>query len=533
MLAHSLRREPWRLVLLACGALWALVSLPSLVGAMVWLAGGSVPVAHDILVVGGALLVLGWLVVPLLIPGLDDSLDITRFATFGVPVRRVVPGLLAASLLGLPTVFTGLVLLAPAVAWAGAGTRHVLDVPTPPGPGAAIAAVLVAPVGLATCVVGSRLSTGLAARVLGARRSREAGAVVALLVTSLVVVGAVGLGSRGLEDVLLQVPTIARALGWTPLGLVWAVPAAVAEQDVLGAVARAVLALGWLAAGLVAWGAQLRGALVRPVSRGGEVRRRRDAMLPAATGAVARSPRPERLVVLAVLRRSLRYWAGDPRYLSALLGAVVAPSVIVLLLATVVDAPAAVALALGPLMAGTIGWGRHNDLAFDGSALWMHVVAAVPGRADRLGRLLATAAWAGPATTAVGVASAWVAGRPDHAPASVGASLGVLGVGLAVSAVFSPLLPYPVPAAGENPYSAQVGALGASMLAQLVTSGATLLACSPVLVLYALALWWEPGLSVAVLLSGIAVGVGAAVVGVRSGGRVYDARARQVLVRLG
>ncbi|MBX9244963.1 hypothetical protein ICW40_09090, partial [Actinotalea ferrariae] len=289
------------------------------------------------------------------------------------------------------------------------------------------------------------------------------------------------------------------------------------------------LALVWLAAAVVAWAVLLRRALVSPASRGGEVRRRRDAMLPARDDRRG----PDALAARAVLRRSLRYWTGDPRYVSAMLGAVAAPVVIVLLLATVVDAPAAVALAMGPLMAGTIAWGRHNDLAFDGSVLWMHVVAAVPGRADRLGRVLATVAWAAPATAAVSLVVAWVGGRPDLAPASLGASLGVLGVGLAVSAVLSPLFPYPVPAAGENPYSAQVGSLGASMLAQLVTSGATLVACAPVLVLYGLALWWEPDLVVAVLLAGLGTGAGAVVLGVRLGGQVYDARSRRVLTRLG
>ncbi|WP_199423995.1 hypothetical protein [Actinotalea solisilvae] len=521
MLAHSLRREVWRLVLLVCGALWALLSLPSLVGGMVWLSRQPAAVTHDFLVVGGTLLVVGWLVVPLLVPGLDDSLEVTRFRTFAVPVPRLLPGLLVASLLGLPTAFTGLVCLAPALAWSGSGGA------------AALAAVAVAPVALATCVVGARVATGIAARVLGSRRSRETGAVLGLVVVGLLVPAALGLGSLGLEGALERVPAVARVLGWTPLGLTWAVPAAVAEGDVVGGVARALLALAWLAVAVGAWAVLLRRALVSPASRGGEVRRRRDALLPARERGADDARAAERRATHAVLRRALRYWAGDPRYLSALLGAVVAPVAIVLLLATVVDAPAAVALAMGPLMAGTIGWGRHNDLAFDGSALWMHVVAAVPGRADRAGRLLATAVWAVPATVAVGVATAWVGGRPDLAPASVGASLGVLGVGLAVSAVFSPLLPYPVPAAGENPYSAQVGALGASMVAQLATSGATLVACSPVLVLYALALWWEPGLSVAVLLTGAAVGVGAALLGVRTGGRVYDARVRHVLARLG
>ncbi|MBX9247197.1 hypothetical protein ICW40_20605, partial [Actinotalea ferrariae] len=246
MLAHSLQREVWRVVLLVCGLLWALLSLPSVVGGMLWLSGQPVDVAHDILVVGGSLLVLGWLVVPLLVPGLDDSLDISRFATFAVPVRRLVPGLLAASLLGLPTLFSALVCLAPALAWAGSGRTG------------AVVALLVAPVALATCVVGARVTTGLASRVLASRRSREAGAVLGLVVVGLAVPAALSIGSMGLEGALERVPALAQVLGWSPLGLVWATPAAAADGDLAGAAARGALALVWLAAAVVAWAVLLR-----------------------------------------------------------------------------------------------------------------------------------------------------------------------------------------------------------------------------------------------------------------------------------
>ena len=206
--------------------------------------------------------------------------------------------------------------------------------------------------------------------------------------------------------------------------------------------------------------------------------------------------------------------------------------VIVLLVATVVDAPAAVALSMGPLMAGTIGWGRHNDVAFDGSAFWMHVASRVPGWSDRLGRTVATLAWAVPLTAAVGVAGAFVGGRPDLVLAAAGASVGVLCGGLAVSAVFSALLPYPVPEAGANPYAAQMGAVGASMVAQAVTSAASLLVCAPVLVAYGSALWWRASMAPVVLLVGVVGGGAVLWTGIVLGGRVYDARQVRLLARM-
>ena len=47
---------------------------------------------------------LGWLVVPVLFTGIDQTLDPRRFATFALPRRRLLLGLLAAALVGLPGV---------------------------------------------------------------------------------------------------------------------------------------------------------------------------------------------------------------------------------------------------------------------------------------------------------------------------------------------------------------------------------------------------------------------------------------------
>nr|WP_297423199.1 ABC transporter permease [uncultured Actinotalea sp.] len=527
LLRRTLAAEPWRLVLLVLGAVWALLMVPSVVGGTAWVSHQAPDVAHDVLVVVGTLLLLGWAVVPVLVPALDDSLDVRRFATSGVAPRRLVPGLLLASLLGVPTAFTGAIVLAPVLAWAA------------PDRGAArLAAVLLAPVLLVTCVATARVSTGLAARVLAARRAREVTLVAAALAVAGLTVVVAQVRRLGLEGVLEQLPAVAAALGWTPLGAGWSAPAMLAAGDVPAAVGQGLVAVAGAGAALAAWAVLLERALVQPPSRSGRRRRRRDAVLPRPRPAPATAPlgptatRPGLVAARAVARRSLRSWTTDPRYTSALAGAVVLPVLIVLLAATVVDAPAAVALSMAPLMAGTIAWGRHNDTAFDGSALWLHVVSHVPGWADRAGRAVATAVWAVPLLVAVGVAGALVGGQPDLAPASVGAALGVLGAGLAVSAVSSAALVYPVPAPGASPFAAQAGSLGASLVAQLVTSCATAVACLPVTALFLAALWWRPALSWAVLGFGVLGGAGLLTAGVVLGGRVYEARAVGLLARL-
>lgn len=526
MLRRALAAEPWRLVLLVLGAVWALLTVPSVLGGMTWVSLQSPDVAHDVLVVGGTLLLLGWAVVPVLVPGLDDSLDVRRFATTGIAPARLVPGLLLASLLGVPTAFTAMLTLAPVVAWGA------------PGRGAAqLAAVAMAPVLLVTCVATARVSTGLLARLLGARRSREVALGAALTAVVGLVVVVRQARRLGLEGVLEGVPEVAAVLGWTPLAAGWSAPALLAAGDVAGAVGQMLVAVAGAAGALTAWAVLLRWTLVRPPSRAERARRRRDSLLAARPGTVpggsrTTAPRPGLVAARAVALRGLRSWTADPRYTSALVAAVALPVVVVLLAATVVDAPAAVVLSMALLMAGTIAWGRHNDTAFDGSAHWLHVVARVPGWADRAGRAGATLVWALPLVVGVGVLGALVSGRPELAPASVGAAVYVLGAGLAVSAVSSATLVYPVPAPGASPYATQVGALGASLVAQLVTSLATAALCLPVTALYAVVLWWEPGLAWAVLVAGLLGGAGLVAAGVAVGGQVYDTRAVRLLARL-
>lgn len=522
LLRHTLRREVWRVVLLVVGVLWALSMLPSLLGGMVWLSRQPTEVAHDVLVVGGALLVLGWTVVPTVVPGLDDSLDVTRFRMLGVPVRRLVPGLLVASVLGVPTAFTAMVCLAPVLVWGGPGGRA-----------AALAAVAMAPVLLVTCVVGARVSTAGVTRLLGARRVREGAAVVVVVVVLLVVGASVGLAELGLEGALERVPDVAAGLAWTPLGAGWAVPAHVADGDLVGALARAGVAVAGAALLVGAWTRLLHLAVVRPPARSGARRRRVDALLPGRPPVpLLRDDELGSVVAGAVFRRARRYWTADPRYLAAVLGGVGMPVLVVLLGTTVVDTPAAVMLGLAPLVAGTVGWGRHNDVAYDGSAFWMHVAARVPGWADRAGRVAATAVWAVPVVVALGFVGALVGGRPDLAPAAVGAGLGVLGTGLGVSAVSSATLVYPVPAAGTNPYAVETGAVGASLVAQLVTSVATLVLCAPVLAVYAGALWWRPALAWPTLAVGLLGGAAVLAGGVVLGGRLLDQRAVRLLTAL-
>lgn len=516
VLRHTLRRETWRLVLMILGGLWGLSMLPSVIGSMVWLSREPTASAVDILVMGGSLVVAGWAVVPVLVPGMDDSLDIARFATFGRSARSLAPGLLLAGAVSLPSLFTAGVALAPTIVWTGVS------------PAAGAVSLLAAPLTLATCLLVARVTTSVAARLLSSRHAREVGAVLGVAAMALVLPGVVALGSLGLEGALEKVPTVAAVLGWTPLGAPFAAPFAASEGDVVGVLGRVAVSLAGIAGAYLWWVRSLRDALTRPPSRSGQARRRRDQMIPGRV--VARHP--GLVAAGAVARRGARYWTADPRYMTALLGAVVAPVLIVVLASSVAETPDAMALGLATLVGGTLGWGRHNDVAYDGTAFWLHVAAHVPGWADRLGRTMATLVWALPTTVVLGLVGVWMSGRWELAPAALGAGVGVLLGGLAVSAVASALLIYPVPAAGANPYAAQMGAVGATLLAQVASSAGTFLVSAPVLALYAASVWWRPELAGATAVVGVVGGAVTLALAVWFGGRVYDARAPRLLAHL-
>lgn len=530
LLRHTLRTERWRLILLVIGAVWCASMLPSLAGGVLFLTQQPDDVSGVVLVAFGAVLTVGWAVVPVLLPALDDSLDIRRFATFGVELRRLVPALLVAALLGVPTLFTAALTALPVLVWASRG------------PAPAIVALLAAPLALLTCVLVARLSTSGLTRVLGGRRSRELGAILGLLAVIGIGPAVLAVGSLGLEGAIERVPGVVEVLGWTPLGLPWAAPGAMAAGDAAGAVARLALAAGVVALAGYAWAALLRLELVSPPSDGARQRRRLDAILPGGRGGAATTgsapgalrglaAHPGWLAAEAVRRRAWRAWLTDPRYQTALVAGVVAPLMIMALAGAISSVPAAVALGLGPFAGASIGWGRHNDVAMDGSAVWLHVVSRVPGWADRWGRAAAALMWALPVTVVIALVGAWVAERPDLAPASVGAAVGLLCVGLAVSAVSSPVLPYPVPQAGSAPFAAELGSVGASLLAQVVTSLATALVGLPVIVLLALSLWWQPALAWPTLAVGVLGGAAVLAGGVRIGGRLFDTRGVWLLTR--
>ena len=189
-------------------------------------------------------------------------------------------------------------------------------------------------------------------------------------------------------------------------------------------------------------------------------------------------------------------------------------------------------LLMAPLVAFLLGWGEHNAVAYDSDAIWLHLVTATPGVADRRGRLVASLLLAAVLLPAYAIVGAGVGQRFDLLGGLLGLSVALLGAGYGLSSVMSVVLPYPVPESGESPFNAPPGAAGITIAAQSMASIGTLALASPTILLSWLA--WQ-GSSAAVWAAGVVgvvLGSVVGVFGVGVGARLYEQRAPELLSAL-
>ena len=319
--------------------------------------------ARIAITIGGSVVTLGWAVLPLIAYGIDETLDPARFATFAVPRRQLVLGLLLSSLVGVPAVVTTTLALSTVITW----SRSFVAV---------LVAPLAAVVAVSTCVALSRVTSTAFSAMSRNRRGKE---LVPLLVLAIVV--SVGVASSSIVKSLSAPGLLARAadvLGWTPLGLAWAAPADIVDGAIWSGVLRLVLAVIFLVLALWAWDLLVRDVLEnpRPTSGGRSAPRtptRASGLgwfrwLPATpTGAVA--------------ARSIISWRRDPRYLSSVMLMLLLP--LGLLVSPLTGGSSGWTLAMAPAAGFLLGWSTHNDIAYDGTAFWMHVTTGVSGRAGK------------------------------------------------------------------------------------------------------------------------------------------------------
>jgi ABC-2 type transport system permease protein len=330
---------------------------------------------------------------------------------------------------------------------------------------------------------------------------------------------------RGFDSALVaEIPLVLEWLGRTPVGAGFAAPGFAVEGDWAGVAWRLALMIGTGVVLGLAWRDAVAYSLINPTFRGAGRRRTTD-VIAAVTAARSRLGVPTRVV----RARVVQYWATDPRYLVSAVGVLVTPAFFYGLVMPILGLDPRWAFAGPILLASSIGWGRHNDVALDSSALWMDVVAGRLGTAVMRGRMAATLVWAVPAVAIAALATLAWTGEWQYTPALVGACIGTLGATLAIASLSSVLFPYRAAAPGKNPFGAEVGSVGASLVAQLVSSAAAVAVLPFATVPLILALTVDARWGGVGLVLGSAIGLLGYRWGVAMSGKAYDSKAGRLL----
>ena len=506
LLANIFRRSPIQIVGISFGLIYGLGAAIVTVAGLVALRLVNVHLAGSITVTLGAFIVLGFLLVPLAF-GVDDTLDPRAFSLFGIPTTKLAASLAIAALIGVPALVVSIIALAQIITW----SRNPLST---------ILAVIGAVVIVATCVLGARVSTSLAAYLLATRRARELTGMVALIVIvslspGIAVLASVNWGGNGQR--LLS--SFAGVVGWTPLGAVWSAPAEAAAGAPGLAIVKALIGIAFALLLWVAWRALVAWMLVTPQR---ESRQKSYAglgwfrLLPdTPTGAVA--------------ARSITYWLRDARYHTSLIAIPVAPLIFVLALAVAGVPWNVLALIPVPAMCLFLSWSAHNDVAYDNSAIWLHVASNTDGAADRLGRIVPALSIGIPLVIIGSPICASLYGDWSVLPSLIGVSFCLLLAGLGLSSVISARFPYPAVRPGDSPFAQPQASGTAAGLIQSLSFFAAIVITLPPLGLAALGLAFGGAWNLASLLLGIALGLAGLYLGVVWGGAIFRKRGPELL----
>lgn len=473
-------------------AVGVLVGIPfGLTMAAALAATGSHPVGGALLVIVFTSLAVVWAVGPLLLFGLDETLDPARLRLLPLSRRQLVTGLLASSAIGIGPLVTALILGGAILGFAPRGIGAIL----------VVAGVLVQ---LVLCLVLARaLTTALSARL----RSRKGRDVLAML-TVLIGVGFAFLGQvpriladMDIEDPWPYVQGAADAIRWLPTA--WAAHAIVAAHDerVLAAVAWLVAAAGVVAALAAWWARSLHTAATTAEDSGGATDADAD-LFPPLVGFLPATRWG------ATAAKELRYQWRVPQLRANWLMFIVmsAGLVIASLFVDALDTPRVV---LAPTAVGALqAFTSLNAFGGDRAAVWMLVGGGGIGRADLAGKNAAT----GLITLTVVLASATVlallTGGWTYLPLTAAATLAVLGIVYGVGNVASVIAPTPLPESGQNMFASSAGTGCMTALLQMVAWFASSIVALPAVAAVGAALLLRPSLLPLAALLAVVYGAG-------------------------
>ncbi|MEU1752041.1 ABC transporter permease [Micromonospora matsumotoense] len=529
VMGNNFRGQGWRIALFVVGVLVGLWFAAG--GFLMFAAPGFADEPRYAVMAaafGGGVLVLGWLLLPLVFFGVDETLDPARFALLPLSRRTLVTGLFAAALVSVP-VFAVLV----------AVTGLVVSAALLGGAAAGVVAALGVVVGVLLCVAASRAVTSAFATMLRSRRVRDLAAVLLAVVAAL-------LGPLQLL-VLAAVRTadwdrlvgVARIVGWTPFGAPWTIGLDVAEGRAWAVPVKLIITALTIGALLLWWSRSLESAMVGAASAAPTKARRAPTggaiaqLFPRAVGWAGRDR------FGALVARECRYWWRDARRRANLITIAVV-GIFVPVMVNLGGAgfavgeegfeaagdPSPVLLSISMLFVGVLASVTlANQFGFDGSAYAANVVAGVPGRLELRARMTAFSVYVLPMLGVVSLIISGVLGRPEWFGVAAGALLAAYGVGLAINGLISVLGAYSLPET-SNPFAMNGGSgIAKSMLTLLSMVGS---AAAAVPMVVAAGLLGDGWLWLA-LPVGAAYGLGAALLGAYLAGDVLDRRMPELL----
>lgn len=499
LLVGAFRGRPGQVARVAVGFVFVIIA--TIVGcwALLTLVNADVDVTQAVIVLAGSALTLACALGPI-VAGRVDPLDPRRFAVFGLPERPLAFALVVAGVLGLAVLALIALAVCGVIVWAAHGVSLVIG-------------ILSALLGIATCALLIRVSQAIAATVFRERRSRElTGLIVVALIVFVVPAGVFVASLEWDGQVPTQLEAATSVLALTPLAAAWAMPGLLAEGGPLGLallIAVATLGLLWWA-----WSA-LVARLLTTTEHPAVVPERGGlgwfALTPGTPGG-------------AIAARSLTYWLRDSRYIVNFLIIPVAAVLMTVPLLIVGVSPAIVALVPMPIIALLFGWLPHNDVAYDSTAIWMHIASGVRGAADRLGRLLPILLIGIP-ILAIGIPIATALyGRWALLPALAGVCISLFLTGLGLSSIASVVAPYAVTRPGDSAFQQPQRSGSGGLFSQALVLLGTVVLSAP-------ALWWgwvaltdDIDEATTALWTGIGIGLGVFIVGVAVGSALFRVR---------
>lgn len=506
-MGNAFRRSPWQVFGLVFGLLYGLLITVIVVGVLI---GArlvpDVASVQAVLVVIGSIVVLGFAVLPLIF-GVDDTLDPRRFSLFGMPNRQLSTGLLLSALIGVPSLVLTICSLGTVITWSRDPATTIM---------ALISAVLI----ILTCVLASRVSTSLASFALATRRSREFGGVIGILIIVLVspvvfLLLTVDWGRDGLG----VVSGFSAWLGWTPLGAAWSIPGDGAAGAWGAALLKLVIAVATVGLLWLAWTALVAKMLVTPA---------REANVKAYVG-LGWFGRLRGGPTAAIAARSMTYWGRDPRYWIAIVMIPAVPILIIVAL-TLGGIPAHYAsLVPLPMICLFLGWTIHNDIAYDNTAIWLHIVSGTRGIADRVGRIFPPILVGIPVVVIGSLITTAVFGDWAVLPAVGALSGAILLIGLGLSSVGSVVFPYPATKPGDSPFTQPQTSGASAALVQSISFFAIIILASPIIVFLVLGLTVSPIWLGIAPVAAIVLGFGCLFGGLYLGARAFDRRGPELM----